>query len=192
MRDLASAEHDRHLHLVILLQEPQHVALLRLVVVRGDLRAQLHLTYGHLLLVLARLLATLLLLVLVLRVVEHAAHRRLGSRRDLDEIEIPLARIGECIVALHYSDLLAVVTDEAHLRHPDALVDTRRVPLRRAPIEPAWDRHYRMAELACTSPSAARDRQEGRRGGKATKREGTRRLAATDLRSVGALHCGRV
>src|SRR5215210_3933227 len=71
---LAAAEHDRHLDLVLVTEEALDVTLLRLVVVGRDLRPQLDLAHGHRLLVAARRLGLLLLLVLVLRVVEHAAH----------------------------------------------------------------------------------------------------------------------
>ena len=54
---LAPAEHDRDLDLVLVLEEALDVALLGLVVVLGDLRAQLDLADRHLLLVLARGLA---------------------------------------------------------------------------------------------------------------------------------------
>ena len=80
VRHLAAAEHDRHLDLVLVAQEALDVALLGVVVVLGDLRAELDLADRDLLLVLARLLLLLRLLVLVLRVVEHAADRRLGLR----------------------------------------------------------------------------------------------------------------
>ena len=77
---LAAAEHDRHLDLVAALEEALDVALLGLVVVVGDLRAQLDLADVDLLLVLARGLGLLLLLVLVLRVVEQPGDRRARVR----------------------------------------------------------------------------------------------------------------
>src|SRR6185436_7467928 len=79
--DLAPAEHDRDLDLVPLPQEPHDVALLGLVVVRADLRAELNLLDGDRLLVLARLLGLLLLVVAPLAVVHDPAHRRPGVRR---------------------------------------------------------------------------------------------------------------
>src|SRR5436190_24265581 len=112
---LAAAEHDRHLYLVVLLQETQNVTLLGLVIVGSDLRPQLHLANGHLLLMLTRLLALLLLLVLVLRVIQHPAYRRLRLGSDLDEVEVTLTRIGERLVALHDTYLLTVVADQANL-----------------------------------------------------------------------------
>jgi hypothetical protein len=106
-----------------------------------DLGAQLHLADRHLLLVLARRLLSLLLLVLVLRVVEHADDRRFRGRRDLDEIEIGRARTLERLRGRHDADLLALLVDQANLRHADPVVDASRVPLGRAPIEPSRDRH---------------------------------------------------
>ena len=92
---LAAAEHDRDLDLVLLVQEALDVALLGLVVVVGDLRAQLDLADVDLLLVLAGLLGLLLLLVLVLRVVEQPADGRARVGGDLDQVEIaPRARSG--------------------------------------------------------------------------------------------------
>src|SRR4051794_653078 len=83
------------LDLVLVAQEALHVALLGVVVRLGDLRAELDLADRDLLLVLARLLLLLGLLVLVLRVVEHAADG--GSRlgRDLDEVEVLALRVAQ-------------------------------------------------------------------------------------------------
>src|SRR4051812_22757716 len=122
VRRLAAAEHDRDLHAVLVLQEPLDVVLLRLVVVRRDLGAQLDLAHRHLLLVLACLLRLLLLLVLVLRVVEHAANRRARLGSDLHEIEVALAGVGERVVARQHTDLVAVLADQTHLGDTDALV----------------------------------------------------------------------
>ena len=117
------------------------MVLLGVVVVLGDLRAELDLAHGDLLLVLARLLDLLGLLVLVLGVVEHAADRRARLGGDLDEVEVALLGEGERVGRLQHADLVALVVDQAHLGHANALVDPRRVPLGRAPVEPAGDRH---------------------------------------------------
>src|SRR4051795_7968029 len=130
MGHLAPAEHDRHLDLVARLQEALDMALLGVVVVLGDLRPELDLPDRDLLLVLARGLLALGLLVLVLRVVQHPAHGRLGVGRDLDEVEIPLLGVAERLGRLQDAHLLAVWSDETDLWHADALVDTGRVALR--------------------------------------------------------------
>src|SRR5215203_5845275 len=138
---LAAPEHDRDLHAVVALQEADHVVLLGLVVVGRDLRAQLDLADVHLLLVAPRGLGLLLLLVLVFRVVEHSAHGRPGVGSYLDEVEVALLRVAERLLGIDDTDLVAVLPDEANLRHPDALVDTGLVPLRHPPIELTRDRH---------------------------------------------------
>ena len=87
------------------------MAPLGLIVVGGDLRAQLDLADGDLLLVPASGLGLLLLLVLVLRVVEHADHGRAGLGRHLHEVEVPLLRVAQRLVRLHHADLLPIVAD---------------------------------------------------------------------------------
>ena len=141
VRHLAPAEHDRDLDLVLVAQEALDVALLGVVVVLRDLRAELDLADRDLLLMLARLLLLLRLLVLVLGVVEHAADRGLGLGRDLDQVEIAFLRVAQRVVDLHHAELLAVLVDQTNLGHANALVDPRRIPLRRAPVESARDRH---------------------------------------------------
>jgi hypothetical protein len=89
------------------------VVALGLVVVLGDLRPQLDLAHVHLLLVTA----------------------------DLHQVEVALLRVLERLVGLDHPHLAAVVGDQPHLRHADALVDPRLVALRRAPIELPRDRH---------------------------------------------------
>ena len=100
VRHLAPAEHDRDLDLVLALAGSADVALLGVVVVLRDLRAELDLADRDLLLVLARRLLLLGLLVLVLRVVEHAADGRARLGRDLDEVEIALLRVAQRLVGL--------------------------------------------------------------------------------------------
>ena len=141
VRDLAPAEHDRDLDLVLVLEEALDVALLGRVVLLGDLRAELDLADRDLLLVLARGLELLGLLVLVLGVVQHAAHGRARLGSDLDEIEVALLGVAQGLVGAHDTDLRAIVADHSDLGNADALVDPRRVPLWRAPVEPSGNRH---------------------------------------------------
>src|SRR5215211_4812634 len=169
---LATTEHDRHLDLVVLSQEALDMALLRLVVVVGDLRAQLDLTDVDLLLMLACRLGPLLLLVLVLRVVEQPADRRLGLLGDHDEVEIRLSRLGERLVARQNPDLLPVGADQPYLGGIDLLVDPGRVPLGRAPVEPARDRHQwsRTWVRPCLAErKPRRSRTQGAKRGSATR-----------------------
>ena len=138
---LAAAEHDRHLDLVAVAQEALDVTLLGLVVVVGDLRAQLDLAHVDLLLVLAGGLRLLLLLVLVLRVIEQPGDRRARVRRHLDQVEIALGGHRQGLVGLDDADLAAVLVDQADLGDADALVDPRLVALRRLAVESPRDRH---------------------------------------------------
>ena len=113
------------------------MALLGVVVVLGDLRAELDLADRDLLLVLARGLLLLGLLVLVLRVVEHAADRRTRVGRDLDQVEIALLRVRKRLGGLDDADLLPVLADQPDFGYANPVVDPSLVPLRRAPVEPS-------------------------------------------------------
>ena len=88
MDQFPTAEHDRELDLVSLLQEALDVTLLRLEVVVVDLGPQLDLFDADRRLPLARFLGLLLLLVPVLAVVHHLADRRVGHRGHLDQVEV--------------------------------------------------------------------------------------------------------
>src|SRR4051794_21922302 len=144
VRDLAPAEHDRDLDLVLVLEEALDVRSLGGVVVLGDLRPELDLADRDLLLVLACLLGLLGQLVLVLGVVQDATDRGTRLRGHLDEVEVALLGDGERLLGRHDPDLLALLVDEPHLRDADALVDPGRVAFRRTPVEPTRDRHSEL------------------------------------------------
>ena len=76
-------------------QEALDVALLGVVVVLRDLRAELDLADVICCWCLRAGFDLLRLLVLVLRVVEHPADRRLGVGRDLDEVEVPVLCVAQ-------------------------------------------------------------------------------------------------
>jgi hypothetical protein len=122
---LASAEHDRHLDLVALLEEPLDMALLGAVVVRIDLRADLDLLDDRLSLVLARLSGLQCRLVLELAEVHQFADRRPRRGRDLDQVEICLLGQPERVVDRDDPDLLARRAYQPYFRYPNAIVDTR-------------------------------------------------------------------
>ena len=117
------------------------MVLLGVVVVLRDLRAELDLTDRDLLLVLTRGLQLLRLLVLVLRVIEHAADRRTSLRSHLDQVEISLLRVDQSIRRLQDADLVSVLADQANFWNTDAVIDPRRIAFRRSPVEPTRDRH---------------------------------------------------
>src|SRR6185369_14208332 len=93
--DLAAAERDRELDLVLLLQERARVLQLGLVIVRFDLGTELHFLEMDDVLLLACDTLAFRLLVLELSVVHDAADRWARGRRDLDQIESPLLRHGQ-------------------------------------------------------------------------------------------------
>src|SRR4029077_19220830 len=128
--------HDRDLDLVAALEEPDDVPLLRGVVMRVDLRAELDLLQTGARLLLPRFLLTDVSLVLELAVVHDPAHRRIGLRRDLDEVQIELPGLTERFACVHHTDLLAVGSDQANLGGSDPLVDPR---IRGDPAPPPYD-----------------------------------------------------
>src|SRR5207248_11409782 len=75
-------------------------------------------------LLLFRLVCFLLRFILKLSEVDDLANRRLGVRRDLNQVHAFFARSANCFASLHHAELLAIVTDDAHLRHADAFVDS--------------------------------------------------------------------
>src|SRR5215471_3735973 len=121
---LASPEHDRHLDLVSLPEEPLDVALLRPVIMRVDLGPELDLLDDRLGLVLARLPGLERGLVLELAVVHELGNRWPCRGRDLDQVEVGLLGQPERITQGNDPYLLAVRADEPYLGNPDALVDT--------------------------------------------------------------------
>src|SRR6186997_1283287 len=138
MARLAPPEHDRDLDLRPLVQEPDDVAFLRLVVVDSDLRPELDLLDVDRNLMLARDLGFLLLLVAVLAVVHDLGDRRIGLRGDLDKVEILAVGILERFLNRLHSELSAIRIDEPDLRDTDVLVDSAM-----------WDR--RPSRLNATS-----------------------------------------
>ena len=81
------------------------------------------------------------LLVLVLRVVQDAADRRLGLRRDFDQVEVAILRHLQRLVDREDPDLRAIVTDDPHFGYTNPLVDPSGVPLRHPPVKASGDRH---------------------------------------------------
>ena len=150
---LTTTEHDRDLDLVALLQEPHDVTRLGLVVVRVDLRPELHLLDDHVGLVAASLTSLLSGLVLELAVVHELGHRWTGHRCNLDEIEVGLLSEPQGILDPDDADLLSVRTDQPHLWDADPVVDTR------------FDAdEYSLCELSGHDPGAKRAPREDAAG----------------------------
>src|SRR6266568_2258523 len=131
VRQLAAAEAHGDFHLVALADEADHAAHLDVVVVLVDAGAQLDLLDLDDLLLLARLVLLLLLLVFVFAVIEDLADRRLGARRDLDEVETGLIGHGERFVPGDYPDHTPLLIDEAYAGDSDFFIDARTFAGRR-------------------------------------------------------------
>ena len=100
------------------------MTLLGVVVVRVDLGAKLHFLDDG-----VRLIATRLALlhggfVLELAEIHELAHRRLGHRGNLDQVEICLHGQSKRIFDAHDADLLAVGSDKPDFWDANAVVDS--------------------------------------------------------------------
>src|SRR5688500_5231650 len=127
VRHLAPAEEDRRLDLVAVREEPLDVLLLEVVVVRVDLRPELDLLDLDHPLVFLGLARSLLLLVLVLAEIHDPADRRLGGRRDLDQVEPLLTRDGHRLRRRHDAELLSGLVNHTDFTDTDALVGANAV-----------------------------------------------------------------
>ena len=121
--DLTTAQPDRELDLVALVEEAHHVLHLRDVVVLVDLGLELHLLDDDLGGLALRLPAPLFLLVDVPAVVHDPGNRRVGVGRDLDQIELLVTGLCERFREGLDAELLPFGTDEEDLAGSDAVVD---------------------------------------------------------------------
>src|SRR5450756_283588 len=120
---LAAPEHDRHLNFLSCFEELLQTLELRLEIVLGDLRSQLHLLQLGDVLLAALVLLFLDRLELVASVVDQAADWRARLRRHLNEIESLLACDAQSGVEREHSQLVVLVIDQPHLRAADLIVD---------------------------------------------------------------------
>ena len=120
---LATAEHDGDLDLVPGVEEANDVTLFGLVVVRIDLRPELHFFDDRQDLVSPGLPGLLRALVLELSVVHELADGRAGIRGDLYQIEICLLRESQGFTDRDNADLLTLGSDEANLGNADPVVN---------------------------------------------------------------------
>src|SRR5262249_5994395 len=102
-------------------------AHLEVEVMLVGLGPELDLLDGHERLVLARLFLLLRGLVLELAVIHDAAHRRYRLGRDLDQVESGIFGGAQGFDGRHDAELRAVRSDDPHLGHADAAVDSIRL-----------------------------------------------------------------
>src|SRR3954447_14883402 len=131
VRHLAPAKPDRRFDFVAFLEPLARMlhAILVVVIVRS--RSKLHFFDRDRYLFLLRLVCLLLRFVLVLSEIDDATNRRIGVRSDLDEVQPLFPGGAHGIAYVHHAQLFSFLTNHAHLRHADSLVDTNR---RDAPV----------------------------------------------------------
>lgn len=122
-RLFTSTEHDGDLDLGSLIQESDHVTLLRLVIVIIDLGTKLLLLDHSLLLVLTSFAGLLVLLVLELAEVHDLDYGWLRVRCNLDQVEICIVSQLACVLDADDACLLTIWTYKTYLGNPDTFVD---------------------------------------------------------------------
>ena len=130
VRHFATAKPDRGFHLVAFLQPLARVLHAIVVVVIVCAGAKLNFLDRDRYLLLLRLVRLLLRFVLKLSEVDDSANRRIGVRRNLDQIQPLLPRGANGIAHIHHAELFTFLTDHAHLRHANSFVN--REPAARA------------------------------------------------------------
>lgn len=119
--DVATAELDPGLHLVVVFEKSSGMPRFELEIVRVGVRPEADFLELDVLRLLARLFFLLLLLVAVLSVIDDLAYRRSGRRRDLYEVQLVLA--GSLQRFFDVDDVVfAVGLDDANLLRPDLFV----------------------------------------------------------------------
>src|SRR5712671_4693026 len=127
VRHFAAAEAQRHLDLVAFPEEANHRAHLHIVIVIVDHRAEFDFLDFDDLLLLARFRLLFLLLKFVLAKIEQLADRRLGVRRNLDEVEAGLLRQRQCVGNRNCAAVGTVPIDQMNLAFADVIIDARTV-----------------------------------------------------------------
>ena len=125
MGHLAATELELDAHFVPFGEEVLGVGDLDEVIVRIDADTELHLLHLAALLMLVGFLLVLLLDVFEFAVVDDLAHRRIGLRSHLDEVQTAFAGNAQCLMCGKDAKLmLPVFLDDTHFRCTDALVDS--------------------------------------------------------------------
>ena len=127
MCHLTAAEPDAHLELVTLLQELSSLVHLGVEVVGVDVQGKADLLEFNHFLVLLGFLFLFLHLEPVFTVIKNFAHRRLGLRRDLDEVKVLVDSHLQCVARAHNAHLRAICPDQADFFVADLLIDLQFV-----------------------------------------------------------------
>ena len=125
MGQLPTAEADRHLDPIAILEELDRPVDLRIEVALADLRRQANFLECHRALPALGLLLSLRELVLVLPEVEELDHRRRSHRSDLDKVVPTFLRHLEGLWRGHHAQLGSLFIDHPDLWDPDHLIDAQ-------------------------------------------------------------------
>jgi hypothetical protein len=121
-RHFAPAEKDRRLDLIALVQKPQHVVLLGLVVVIVHVDAELYFLNRDRLLVLFGLALFLFLLVQEFPIIHDAANRRLRCGGNFYQVKVLFAGHLKRFERWQDADLLALIADYADFACANTLI----------------------------------------------------------------------
>jgi hypothetical protein len=123
VRHLAAAEEDGELHLVAAIEESRGLPSLRFEIMIVDLRPYADLFQFDDMLIATGFALFPALLVPEFAIIHQSADRGDGVRRDLDQVEAPVARHLQRFERGNDANLLALLVDEPDLADPDTLVD---------------------------------------------------------------------
>src|SRR6185436_19631024 len=145
---LAAAKPDRGFHFVAILQSLSRMLHAIVVVVIVCSRAKLNFLDRDCYLLLLRLVCLLLRFVLELSKIDDPAHRGIGIRSNLDQIEPFVTGRAHSVAHVHYAELFSFFTNHAHLRHANSFVNTNRRP---TPVVRTLTATSKACSYCCTS-----------------------------------------
>src|SRR6185295_11679417 len=148
VRHLAAAKPDCGFHFVAILQPCSRMLHAVVVIVIVGTRSELNFLDRYRDLLLLCLVCLLLCFILILSEINDPANRRIRIRSDLDEIEPLFTGGAHCIAHVHHAQLFSLVTNHAHLRHANSLVNTN---WRHAPVIRTLTATSKACSYCCTS-----------------------------------------
>jgi hypothetical protein len=111
MRDLATTETQRDLRLIAILQEPDQIPQLDVVIAIVRTRTEFHFFNLNLLLLKLGFVLALALRIFELAVVHQTTYGRYCLRRDLDQVDVGFFRFCKCLVQTDDAERLAFDTN---------------------------------------------------------------------------------
>src|SRR5918992_1788713 len=121
----SSAKAHTHLRFIPLLEEPPDLTALHLVIVLLGLGAHPYFFDLDAVLFLLGLTPTFVLLIAEFAVIDDLAHRRIGIRRHLDEVELACGRHRQRLVHRDNTQMFPIRSDHPYLSPADHTVDAQ-------------------------------------------------------------------